>query len=156
MCRMEYSFNVDCSVIISALTFLSTLYLGWQQNKINRLIGRKQLEIVFFNQTFMEHLTKKLPQVRAQLRFDPKTHYLTDADNLIDELNEIRRDAFYFCYLHEDFYKKLMVALQEFENFLVSNVEITYYDAEMQTECNATIKMYMKNIYDIIHDAYNT
>ena len=153
---MEFSCNVDCSVVISALTFITTLYLGWQQNKINRIIGRKQLGVIFFNQTFMEHITKKLPKVREQLRFDPNTHYLTDADNLIDELNEIRRDAFYFCYLNEDFYKKLMNALQEFENFLVSNVEVTYYDAEMQAECNTVIKNYMKNIYDIIHDAYNT
>lgn len=152
---MQVKLIIDCSFIMSILTFVSTLCIAVMQYKLNQKISKKQLGIVFFNQTFLEHLTKKLPKVREMLRFDPNTHFLTDADPLIEELNQIRRDAFYFRYLNEAFYNKLMKALQDFEDFLVQNVEKKYYDKEMQSECNETIKSYITNIYSIIHEAYD-
>lgn len=152
---MNINIVIDCATIMSMLTFLSTLYIAKQQYNLNKSMGSKQLDGIFFNKTFFDHLTNGLPRAREMLRFDIVTHQLKDTDQLIGELNAIRRESFYFTYLNEKFYKELMNALQEFEDYLVMNTDKTYYDKEMQGECDKAIKNYMNKIYSIIHNEYS-
>ena len=115
-------------------------------------ITRMGMEFEFYMEIYKEHLIKKIPEARRVMRFD-ESHCLKDAQPLIDELNEIRRDSLYFMYNNKNFYTQLKTKLQTLEDYLIVT-EAKKVLADEQTAFWNEVQEGLKGIYETISKAY--
>ena len=115
-------------------------------------ITRMSMEFEFYMEIYKEHLIKKIPEARRVMRFD-ESHYLKDAQALIDELNAIRRDSLYFMYNNKNFYTQLKTKLQNLEDYLIVT-EAKELLADEQTAFWNEVQKGLNGIYETISKAY--
>ena len=136
------------ALIISILAFVLSICVAIAEAKRDYKITKITIEFEFYREIFKDHLIKKIPQARSYLRISPNGHIL-DAQPLINELNEIRRDSLYFLYNNKSFYLKLKKKLQELENYIVTS-EGKKLIGEEQTLFLNSLQTQLKGIYEVI------
>lgn len=67
---------------------------------------KKSREFEIFKETYQAHLVQKLPLARAGVKVT-QTGEITGTEELIEELQRIRKDSLYFSYADKDFYENL-------------------------------------------------
>lgn len=160
----SYTFNI-LNLFVSFVAICVSLYTNYKQRKsaelisklqteTNKGINRNQLESVYFQKIFFEPLITELPKARKNIFIEAKTGHLKDIDNLSKTINELKKTSVYFLYTNDKFYEKLKGAIEELDDFLISNVDKTVYECKYQSECLQSIDEKMKKIYNVIYEEY--
>jgi len=115
-------------------------------------LSRLNLESEYFKDIYKDHLVYKIPVARKCIKFDMENK-LSETDNLIDELQQLRQDSLYFQYNNISFYKNLKETLQRLEDYLVKNTGKEFVGEE-QTQVYNIIKKDIDEIYKLISDGF--
>jgi hypothetical protein len=132
------------AIMISVFAVFFEYY--WSQK-----INRTNLEADFFKDIYGDYLMKELPEARRVILYS--NHVISDTDDLIDVLNEIRRSSLFYKYKDKDFYEKLCNQLQELENKLVNDTGKVIED-EHYVEFTKAVNQDIEHIYDTIMNKY--
>ena len=93
----------------------------------------------------------KLPEARRVILYS--NHIISDTDDLIDVLNDIRHSSLFYKYKDKSFYDKLCKELQNLEDRLVKNTGNSIED-EYYADFTKAVNKDIENIYNIIMDKY--
>ena len=140
------------ALIISILAFVLSILVAIAESKRDYKITKISIEFEFYREIYKDHLIKKIPEARRYMWIS-KDGYLKDAQPLIDELNEIRRDSLYFLYNNKPFYSKLKKKLQKLEDYLIHS-ETEVLIGEDQTAFLSGVQDQINGIYEVISQAY--
>lgn len=131
------------AIVVSIIAIIMQWYNSWKSRKIN-------LEAEYFSKIYQEYLVEKVPKARLMICYN--NCILGGVDELIQVLNDMRRDSLFFKYQDAKFYQNICKELQKLEDKLVkksgkmSDEEYVMF----VTELNGDIEM----IYDIINRRY--
>lgn len=116
----------------------------------NQKINRTNLEADFFKDIYGEYLMKRIPEARNVIHYN--NQIVSDTDDLINVLNDIRQASLFYKYKDKEYYKLLCNELQGLEDKLVQKTGKMADDdyAEFIQEINTDIE----GIYDIIMKKY--
>ena len=116
----------------------------------NQKINKTNLESDFFKDLYGEFLMRKIPEARNVIHYN--NQIVSDTDDLIDVLNDIRHVSLFYKYKDKKYYKLLCSRLQNLEDKLVQKTGRMLDDdyAEFIQEINSDIE----EIYDIIMNKY--
>lgn len=153
---MENRLEIGCmdlaAIIISLLALLLSIYVAIVEAKRDYKITKINIEFEFYREIYKDHLIKKIPEARKYMWIN-KDGFLSDAQPLIDELNEIRRDSLYFQYNNKAFYDTLKGKLQKLEDYLIKS-EGQPLIGEDQTHFMNNVQDQLNGIYGTISHAY--
>ncbi len=131
------------AVIISIVTIVVDYARDMRINTIN-------LNSVYFDEIFKEHLIYKLPQSRRTLTIS-SSGKLNGTQNLINELNQIRKDSLYFCYADNEFYKGLWDRLTSLEDYIVCSEMENFSEDVKKQNFYYKIQISINDIYRYIN-----
>jgi len=116
----------------------------------NQKINRTNLEADFFKDIYGEYLMRRIPEARNVIHYNAQK--VSDTDDLINVLNDIRQASLFYKYKDKIYYKMLCEKLQGLEDTLVKRTGKMSDDdyAEFIQEINTDIEA----IYDIIMKKY--
>lgn len=135
------------SICAAVVALLSAIDAHRQNYKINRI----NLQSGYLDQIYKEHLIYRIPESRKYIEF--LHDRLSGTDQLVDELNSIRRDSLYFYFNNKKFFDKLKKKLQWLENYLMER-EGKFYTPNEQKHIYITIQKRLEDIYACINDLY--
>ncbi len=140
---------------ISLIASLAALVISgisiWVQKHTDIRNNELNLEAIYHNKIFQDHLIFLIPQARRRLRIPDNN--IPVATDLINELKELRKDSLYYCYSNKAFYDKLVQVLDELEDFLVIS-EGKCFVGEDQTEFFNKVQDKINAVYKCITDMY--
>lgn len=139
-----------CVSIISIIISCIVANIGYRKDY---RLSRINIEVDFFREIYKEHLVYGIPRARMKMYIgqDKKIH---DADDLITELNAIRKDSLFFKFKNNKFYNELINALRQLEDYIV-NAEGGDFDSNDRAIFESNVELYISKIYEIITQAYN-
>lgn len=138
------------ALIISIISLISTILIAINEFIEARHMNNINLEAETFNILFRELMLKDLPMARAKLIFN-KEHKLIGADEIIDVLTKMRKNAVYYQYVDSDFYGKIRSKLLEIEDFLQNAVDKEYI-GEDQTSFFSELGKLLKELYCMLQN----
>lgn len=140
------SLELFLSVLALIISIGSSLFEYFWNQKINKT----NLEAEFFKDIYSDYLMKKIPDARNVIHYN--NNIVSDTDDLIEVLNDIRQSSLFYKYKDRNFYNLLRKQLQELEDKLVSKTGQMSDDdyASFVQEINSDIE----NIYDTIMKKY--
>lgn len=130
--------------IISIVVSVGTIFYD---KMVDKKINEINMNSIYFNELFMEILSKKLPQCRRRIIFD-NSGQLTGTDELIDVLREFRVNSQFFRYTDPIFFKSLINALQKLEDDVLT-FENEKHIGKEQTKINRKISEDVSKIYKL-------
>lgn len=144
--KVSVTLELVLSVLAIIISILSVLFEYFWNQKINRT----NLEADFFKDIYGEYLMRKIPEARNVIHYN--NQIVSDTEDLINVLNDIRQASLFFKYKDKDYYKTLCEKLQGLEDKLVKKSGKMSDDdyAEFIREINQDIE----GIYDIIMKKY--
>ena len=88
-----------CVSIISIIISCVVAFVGFRKDE---RLSRINIEVDFFREIYKQHLIYTIPIARTKMYIGPdeKIH---DADELIKELNKIRKDSLFFKFKNKIF-----------------------------------------------------
>lgn len=142
--------SVKIEFLLSVIAIIISIGSIFFEYFWNQKINRTNLEADFFKDIYGVYLMKKIPEARRIIHYN--NNNISDTDDLIRVLNEIRQDSLFYKYKDKDYYKLLCKNLQGLEDKLVEKTGRMSDDdyAEFIQEINTDIE----NIYDIIMRKY--
>ena len=149
---LEVQYMEIAALIISILAFALSICVAIAESKRDYKITKISVEFEFYREIYKDHLIKKIPEARRYMWIS-KDGFLKDAQPLIDELNEIRRDSLYFLYNNKTFYCKLKGKLQKLEDYLIQS-ETKVLIGEDHTAFLGSVQDQLNGIYELISQAY--
>ncbi len=138
--------NIAFAALIATLVFSIITYV--QTLKINRT----NLISNFYNNIFLESLTVKIPQAHSKMVFS-NANVLIDADDLLDELDEMLVNCLYFKYTNRKLYLSLISKIHAIQNHIADCSNNTK-DARQQKAELTFIDENISAIYKEINKAY--
>lgn len=144
--EMTITFELILSVLAILISIGSVMFEYFWNQKINKT----NLEADFFRDIYGEFLMKTIPEARNVIHYN--NQIVSQTDDLITVLNDIRRSSLFFKYNDKKYYQTLCQKLQLLEDKLVQKTgKMTDDDyAEFIQEINADIE----DIYNIIMKKY--
>lgn len=118
--------SLTLELLLSILAIIISVFSVFFEYYWSQRINRTNLEADFFKDIYGDYLMKKIPAARTVFHYS--NHILSDTDDLIEVLNDIRRSSLFYKYKDKKFYKKLCTLLQGLEDKLVQNTGITLDD----------------------------
>lgn len=148
VCTMEIA--ALCVSIISIIISCVVAFVGFRKDE---RLSRINIEVDFFREIYKQHLIYTIPIARTKMYIGPdeKIH---DADELIKELNKIRKDSLFFKFKNKIFYDELKNSLRALEDFLVKS-EDKEFDSNDRTNFDLEVEKNISKIYEVITKAYN-
>lgn len=142
--------SVTLELILSVLAIIISIGSVISEYFWNQKINRTNLEADFFKDIYGEYLMRKIPEARNVIHYSNQV--VSDTDDLINVLNDIRQSSLFFKYKDKEYYKTLYDNLQGLEDKLVKKTGKMNDDdyAEFIQEINTDIE----DIYDIIMKKY--
>ena len=142
--------SVTLELVLSVLAIMISVCSVIFEYFWNQKINRTNLEADFFKDIYGEYLMKKIPEARNVIHYNNQV--VSDTDDLINVLNDIRQSSLFFKYKDKEYYKTLCDNLQGLEDKLVKKTGKMNDDdyAEFIQEINTDIE----GIYDIIMKKY--
>lgn len=141
------------ALILSIISFISSLVIAIYEIVENRKINKISLESEYFDSLFKDFLLKKIPSTRIKIQFNSEGN-LIDTEEFVSVLNEIRKNSLYFIYTDKDFYNELKYSLQDLENYIL-NEENKELIGEDQTTFFNNVQEKITTIYDIMISKYS-
>lgn len=116
----------------------------------NQKINKTNLEADFFKEIYGDYLMTKIPKARQYIHYNDGN--VSDTDDLIEVINNMRHSSLFYKYKDNEYYKLLCKQLQHLEDILVSKTGSLSDDdyVEFVQEVNADIE----SIYKIIMKKY--
>lgn len=144
----ETSTNIELILaLIAIIISISTAFFEFVWNtKINKI----NLEADFIKDIYIDYLMIKIPEARNIIHYS--NEILSQTDNLVDVLNDIRRSSLFFKYKDKEFYKKLCEKLQNLEDNLV--IKTGHISADDFAEFTNDLNDKIEEIYKIIIKKY--
>lgn len=140
------------SLILSILALLVSGAVALNDHLREIKLNKINLSATYFDEIYKDHLIYKIPQARRMIRFGADNK-LADTENMIDELNQIRKDSLYFCYTDEKFYNDIVSKLQNLEDFLIISEDRVILD-EQQTAFWNSVQSKLNSIYSCVMNRY--
>lgn len=142
--------TVTLELVLSVLAIIISVGSVIFEYFWNQKINRTNLEADFFKDIYGEYLMKRIPEARNVIHYN--NQIVSDTEDLINVLNDIRQSSLFYKYKDKGYYKILCGKLQGLEDKLVQKTgEMSDDDyAEFIQEMNADIE----GIYDIIMKKY--
>lgn len=140
---MESTLSI-IAIVISVITIGFEFFGGQRINRIN-------LEAHFFEIIYNEYLLEKLPNARNKVVYN--NHMVTGTEELVDVLNNIRRNSIFFKYRDKKFYDNVCNHLQNFEDELVKKSD-RKLEEEQYIDFVKCLNNSLEEIYDIIITKY--
>lgn len=143
----------NLAIVISLISLVSTIILAmityWQNQKLKIV----DLEANYFITIYQGFLCKKIPQARASLKF--LNGKLEGDQQLLDVLNEMRRDSAYFKYVDESFYESVVDELREVEDGIVNINNGPPKNMQEEAEFFMHLTSELQKLYRIISKRYH-
>lgn len=140
------------ALLLSLAAIVVSIVVALSEHDLNLKINRINLAATYFDEIYKEHLVYKIPKARRYLRFGlnnkPK-----DTQYLIDELNDIRKESLYFCYVNPKFYNGLVDKLRKLEDYLIVSEDKTFL-GDQQLNFFKQVHYYINEIYKHITAEY--
>lgn len=95
---------------------------------------------------------KSIPEARKMILYN--NHIISDTEDLIDVLNNIRHSSLFYKYKDKDFYENLCKNLQDLEDELVQNTGIEFNDDGKYVTFVNKINSDIEKIYTLIMNKY--
>ena len=125
------------AVIFSVVSFMFSFLQTKRAQKTT-------LEAEYFTDIFKEYLREKIPEARD------KIHFVNEKiDSLVDNLNNLRKNAHYFRYSDKKFYAKLKKKQQKLEDMLIQALNRTF-DYDDQVSYMSRVDNSLRSIYKLI------
>lgn len=142
--------TVTLELVLSVLAIIISIGSVIFEYFWNQKINRTNLEADFFKDIYGEYLMKKIPEARNVIHYN--NQIVSDTEDLINILNDIRQSSLFYKYKDKEYYKLLCEKLQGLEDKLVQKTGKMLDDdyAEFIQEINADIE----GIYDVIMKKY--
>lgn len=135
------------SIFAIIISIISVVFEYFWNQKINKT----NLEADFFKDIYGDFLMHEIPKARNVIHYNNQK--VSDTDDLIEVLNEIRRSSLFYQYQDHKFYIELCKQLQELENELVSKTDEVLSNNEY-SEFIQKINSDIETIYSIIMNKY--
>lgn len=143
--------SITLELILSILALVISIGSVGFEYFYNQKINRTNLEADFFKDIYGDFLMHKIPKARTVIHYN--NQIISDTDDLIEALNDIRRSSLFYNYQDPKFYKALSKHLQNLEDELVSKTgEIL--DNNEYLEFIQEINSDIETIYGIIMNKY--
>lgn len=142
--------TISLELFLSVLALIFSIGSSLFEYFWNQKINKTNLEAEFFKDIYSDYLMKKIPDARNVIHYND--NIVSDTDDLIEVLNDIRQSSLFYKYKDRNFYNLLCKQLQELEDKLVSKTGQMSDDdyASFVQEINSDIE----NIYDTIMKKY--
>ncbi len=144
---LSLSLELVLSIIAIIISILSVLFEYLWNQKINRT----NLEADFFKDIYGDYLMHKIPEARNVIHYN--NQIVSDTEDLIEVLNDIRRASLFYKYKDKKFYKDLCGKLGILEDKLVEKADKTL-DNDDYSDFIQEINSYIEDIYNIIMNKY--
>lgn len=140
------------AIIISVIALIASIIVAVVQYKSNIRINHINLEAIYFNDIYKDYLIKKLPKSRSLLHIDSggKLLYIND---LVIDLQQMRKDSLYYLYKDKAYYTELKKSLQKLEDFLVEQSANTIPHEEY-ANFHYKIEEDLREIYSLITNKF--
>ncbi len=137
-------------LILSILAIIISVFSVIFEYFWNKKINKTNLEADFFKDIYGDYLMTKIPKARLVIHFS--NGVVSETEDLIEEINDMRRSSLFYKYNDKNYYNRLSKQIQHLEDFLVSNPGPLTDDeyAEFIQKVNDDIE----EIYDIIMKKY--
>lgn len=141
------SLELVLSILAIVISILSVFFEYLWTQKINRT----NLEADFFKDIYGDFLMKKVPEARNYIHYN--NQLVSDTENLIDVLNDIRRASLFYKYKDKKFYNDLCEQLRKLEDILVTKTD-KMLDNDDYSDFIQEINAGIESIYNIIMNRY--
>ena len=134
-------------VIVSIIAVvISIIAIGFE------LFGAQRINIInlkssFYSKIYDDYLMYKIPSARNKILYNDNC--VSQTDDLIDLLNEMRRNSLFFKYSDKKFYNGLVEKLQKLENELVTKCDKKLEHDEF-CKFNESLNNQLDDIYEYI------
>lgn len=118
------------ALIVSVLSLVISVIGVLIQKKLNRV----NLEAKYFELIFNPYILEKIPEKVATLKFDSRHKLDKSYKELNDTLMEMVRNARYFSFVNQKFYKELSEKTMEVDELLVSISGKTIFQVKEQNQ----------------------
>lgn len=138
---------IGISLIAILVSICTAIWQGCQETKRQKV----DLNSGFYKDIYWEYLIKRIPESRNFVKHNTVENKITGTDNIIDELNNIRRDSLFFKFNDRNFYEEICEKLQNLEDKYVKadKMILAKYD-----EFNKEVDLMLTEIYDTITSKY--
>lgn len=131
------------SNVVATIALILSVY-GFRRDKKTE---KRNHEFDLFRDIYQEFLVIRLPTARAKVKIS-RAGLVSGVDELIHELNEIRKQSIYFSYAEPQFFEELKMTLWELEDYLTLIEEPFVGEARVDFDHEVTAKL--KKIYKCI------
>lgn len=149
--HVENELTFTLELFLSILAVIISIFAVFFEYYWSQKINRTNLEADFYKDIYGDYLMNKLPEARRVILYS--NHVISDTDDLIDILNDIRHSSLFYKYKDKNFYEKLCGQLQKLEDKLVKDtgkvIEDDYY-----IDFTRTVNKDIEDIYNTIMDKY--
>ncbi len=143
--------SITLELVLSILAIVISILSVFFEYFWNQKINRTNLEADFYKDIYGDFLMSKIPKARNVIHYN--NQIVSDTDDLIDVLNDIRHSSLFYKFKDKKFYKELCNQLQGLENKLVSKTGKTLDNddyLDFIQEINSDIEV----IYNTIMNKY--
>lgn len=144
---MDLNLEMVLSLIAIIISLVAIAFEFFGNQRINRV----NLRSIYYEKIYNDFLVTKIPEARNKLIYN--NNNVSNTDELIDVLNDMRRKSLFFKYQDEKFYKRICSMLQNLEDKLVTNGEKTL-DSDEYCKFTNEVKESIEKIYKAIFDRY--
>ncbi|MCH5250573.1 MAG: hypothetical protein J1E98_11595 [Lachnospiraceae bacterium] len=143
--------KINIELVISIIALMISVGSSVFEYFWNRHISRKNAETEIYKDIFIEYLIKKIPEARNKIHYG--NEILSDIDDLVNVLNDLRRDILFFKFSDNCFYRELYKKLQKLEDKLVT-ISGKKIDADEFADFHKGLDEDIHNIYNFIMKKY--
>lgn len=109
----EWTLELVLSLIAIIISVCCVVFEYFGSKRINKI----SLEADLYRDLYRDYLLKRIPEARNVIHYN--NNIVSDTNDLIDVLNDIRRDSIFFKYNDIQYYNILYRKLQDLEDRLV-------------------------------------
>ena len=143
--------NLNIELVLSIIAIIISLVAIAFEFFGNQRINRVNLRSTYYEEIYNGFLVTKIPEARNKLIYN--NNRISNTDELIDVLNDMRRKSLFFKYQDEKFYKKICDLLQNLEDKLVTHGDKSL-DSDEYCSFTKAVKESIDKIYKTIFDRY--
>lgn len=141
--------NITVELILSIIAIIVSVSTAIFEYMYNKKINRTNLEAEFFITIYGKSLMEKIPKARQVIHYDGVS--ISDTQDLIDELNNIRLSSLFYKYSDRTYYDELCNKLQSLEDVLIKTDKLSGDDYAVFIN---NLNLRLENIYHFIMNKY--
>lgn len=119
---VDNTFEIPIELILSIFAIVISIATPVFEFLWNKRASKVNLESELYKDMIRGYLIKKIPEARQYIHY--RNNCLDGTDELINVLNNLRRDIIFFKYKDKNYYENLYKLLQNLEDQLVMQKEL--------------------------------